>query len=77
MTAPLERQIIRTAHHEAGHFVVAAAQNLKLRPEGLSVDGERRRTCLLLQGHGRLRHGTRTRHNRHLCGKQYRRIRRL
>lgn len=38
MTVPLEQQIIRTAHHEAGHIVVAAAQSLKLRPEGLSVD---------------------------------------
>lgn len=27
-----------TAHHEAGHLVIAAAQELKLRPEGLSVD---------------------------------------
>jgi len=35
---PLEQQIIRTAHHEAGHIVVAAAQSLRLRPEGLSVD---------------------------------------
>ena len=35
---PLEQQIIRTAHHEAGHIVVAAVQGLKLRPEGLSVD---------------------------------------
>ena len=38
MTVPLEQQIIRTAHHEAGHIVVAAVQGLKLRPEGLSVD---------------------------------------
>ena len=28
----------RAAHHEAGHIVVAAAQGLRLRPEGLSVD---------------------------------------
>jgi len=28
----------RTAHHEAGHVVVAADQGLKLRPEGLMVD---------------------------------------
>lgn len=38
MTVSLEQQIIRTAHHEAGHIVVAAVQTLKLRPEGLSVD---------------------------------------
>lgn len=28
----------RTAHHETGHTVGAAIQQLKLRPEGLSVD---------------------------------------
>ena len=38
MTVSREQQIVRTAHHEAGHIVVAAVQNLKLRPEGLSVD---------------------------------------
>jgi hypothetical protein len=38
VTIPLEQRITRTAHHEAGHIVVAAVQNLKLRPEGLSVD---------------------------------------
>jgi hypothetical protein len=26
------------AHHEAGHLVIAAAQKLRLRPEGLSID---------------------------------------
>jgi len=38
MSVPLEQQIIRTAHHEAGHLVAAAVQELKLRPEGLAVD---------------------------------------
>lgn len=38
MSVPLEQQIIRTAYHEAGHLVVAAIQNLKLRSEGLAVD---------------------------------------
>jgi hypothetical protein len=28
----------RTAHHEPGHVVVAAAQGLRLRPEGVMVD---------------------------------------
>jgi hypothetical protein len=34
----LEQQIIRTAHHEAGHLVAAAVQGLQLRPDGLAVD---------------------------------------
>src|SRR5580658_3836056 len=38
MSVALEQQIIRTAHHEAGHLVAAAVQGLKLRPEGLAVD---------------------------------------
>jgi hypothetical protein len=38
MSVPLEEQIIRIAHHEAGHLVAAAVQGLKLRPEGLAVD---------------------------------------
>src|SRR5262249_5478812 len=32
--------IRRAAHHESGHIVIAAAQGLKLRPEGISVDLE-------------------------------------
>lgn len=31
-------RLTRAAHHEAGHIVVAAAKELRLRPEGLSVD---------------------------------------
>lgn len=38
MPVPLEQQVIRTAHHEAGHLVAAATQGLKLRSEGLAVD---------------------------------------
>ena len=38
MSVPLEQQITRTAHHEAGHLVAAAALGLKLRSEGLAVD---------------------------------------
>jgi hypothetical protein len=38
MSAPLEQQLIRTAHHEAGHLVAAAVQGLELRSEGLAVD---------------------------------------
>jgi hypothetical protein len=34
----LEQQIIRTAHHEAGHLVTAVAQGLELRVDGLAVD---------------------------------------
>jgi hypothetical protein len=29
---------MRSAHHEPGHVVVAAAQGLKLRPEGVMID---------------------------------------
>jgi hypothetical protein len=32
------KAVERTAHHEAGHMVVAAALGLKLRPQGLRVD---------------------------------------
>jgi hypothetical protein len=38
MPVPLEQQIIRTADHEAGHLVAAAAQGLNLRSEGLAVN---------------------------------------
>jgi hypothetical protein len=34
---PTEK-MIRAAHHESGHIVIAAKLGLKLRPEGLSVD---------------------------------------
>lgn len=34
----LDLKIKCAAHHEAGHIVIAAAQGLSLRPEGLSVD---------------------------------------
>jgi len=33
-----EMKLRCAAHHEAGHVVIAAAQKLKLRPEGISVD---------------------------------------
>lgn len=38
MLTLLEQQIVRTAHHEAGHLVVAAVQELELRIDGLAVD---------------------------------------
>ncbi len=31
-------KVMRAAHHEAGHIVIAATQKLRLRPEGLGVD---------------------------------------
>jgi hypothetical protein len=34
-----------TAHHEAGHMVVAAVNGLRLRPDGLSVDSRREGLC--------------------------------
>jgi hypothetical protein len=34
----LDMKLKCAAHHEAGHIVIAAAQELRLRPEGLMVD---------------------------------------
>jgi hypothetical protein len=35
---PIEDKLRRTAHHEAGHIVIAAQQGVPLRSEGISVD---------------------------------------
>lgn len=39
-TPAVDEKIRRGAHHESGHLVIAAAQGLVLRPEGISVDIE-------------------------------------
>ena len=38
MPEDLDVKMRRAAHHEAGHLVIAAVKELRLRPEGLSVD---------------------------------------
>jgi len=34
----VDEKLERAAHHEAGHIVIAAVEELRLRPEGLAVD---------------------------------------
>jgi hypothetical protein len=38
LNIPIEDKLRRTAHHEAGHIVVAAQQGLPLRSDGMCVD---------------------------------------
>lgn len=38
LATDLDVKLLCAAHHEAGHIVVAAAQGLRLRPQGLSID---------------------------------------
>jgi hypothetical protein len=37
-TDDLDTRLTIAAHHEAGHIVIAAAMELRLRPEGIMVD---------------------------------------